>query len=322
MKKNAIDLTKKAAGPFLLCALDRLVKACYYEVDQPVKEGVMIEVKQVYHDYEGKNKFAVSDISFSVEAGSIFGFLGPSGAGKSTIQNIMTGLLPIQRGEVLYEGQSVRNLKTAFFNQIGVSFEQSNLYASLTGLENLRYYAALFAVPTVQPMELLERVGLREDANKRVSHYSKGMRQRLTFARALINRPKYLFLDEPTSGLDPKTAVGIRDLILEQKARGAAVFLTTHSMELADALSDTVAFLYDGVIAACDTPEALKREYGKRDVRIVYRENGEEREASIPMDDHERLSAFLKTADVVKLHSQEATLEEIFLRVTGKELSA
>ncbi len=282
----------------------------------------MIEVKQVYHDYEGKNKFAVSDISFSVEAGSIFGFLGPSGAGKSTIQNIMTGLLPIQRGEVLYEGQSVRNLKTAFFNQIGVSFEQSNLYASLTGLENLRYYAALFAVPTVQPMELLERVGLREDANKRVSHYSKGMRQRLTFARALINRPKYLFLDEPTSGLDPKTAVGIRDLILEQKARGAAVFLTTHSMELADALSDTVAFLYDGVIAACDTPEALKREYGKRDVRIVYRENGEEREASIPMDDHERLSAFLKTADVVKLHSQEATLEEIFLRVTGKELSA
>ncbi|NLI55280.1 MAG: ABC transporter ATP-binding protein [Clostridiales bacterium] len=282
----------------------------------------MIQVKQVFHDYEGKGKFAVSDISFSVESGSIFGFLGPSGAGKSTIQNIMTGLLPIQQGEVLYENQSVRGLKTAFFNRIGVSFEQSNLYASLTGLENLRYYAALFSVPTVQPMELLERVGLREDANKRVSHYSKGMRQRLTFARALLNRPSYLFLDEPTSGLDPKTAVGIRDLILEQKARGAAVFLTTHSMELADALSDTVAFLYGGVIAACDTPEALKREYGRRDVRIVYRENGEERETSIPMDDHERLSAFLKTADVVKLHSQEATLEEIFLRVTGKELTA
>ena len=282
----------------------------------------MIQVNHVFHDYEGKGKCAVSDISFSVEGGSIFGFLGPSGAGKSTIQNIMTGLLPLQQGEVLYEGKSIRERKTAFFNQIGVSFEQSNLYASLTGLENLKYYAALFSVPTVKPMELLERVGLREDANKRVSYYSKGMRQRLTFARALINKPQYLFLDEPTSGLDPKTAVGIRQLILEQKSRGAAVFLTTHSMELADALSDTVAFLYGGVIAAMDTPEALKRVYGRREVRVVYREGTEEREKAIPMDDKAALSSFITTADVIKLHSQEATLEEIFLRVTGKELTA
>ena len=282
----------------------------------------MIQVSHVFHDYEGKGKFAVSDISFSVEGGSIFGFLGPSGAGKSTIQNIMTGLLPIQQGEVLYDGTSVRGLNAGFFNQIGVSFEQSNLYASLTGLENLKYYAALFSVPTIHPMELLERVGLREDANKRISHYSKGMKQRLTFARALINRPKYLFLDEPTSGLDPKTAVGIRELILEQKQRGAAVFLTTHSMELADALSDTVAFLYGGLIAAMDTPEALKRVYGRRDVRIVYRKDGEEHERVIPLDQRKELTAFLAEADVVKLHSQEATLEEIFLRVTGKELTA
>ena len=282
----------------------------------------MIQVNHVFHDYEGKGKCAVSDISFSVERGSVFGFLGPSGAGKSTIQNIMTGLLPIQQGEVFYGEQSVRSLTPRFFNQIGVSFEQNNLYSSLTGLENLKYYAALFSVPTVNPMELLERVGLRGDANKRVSNYSKGMRQRLTFARALLNRPQYLFLDEPTSGLDPKTAVGIRSLILEQKERGAAVFLTTHSMELADALSDTVAFLYDGVIAAMDTPEALKRNYGKREVVAVYREAGQERERAIPMDDKAALAAFLTTADVIKLHSQEATLEEIFLRVTGKELTA
>ncbi len=282
----------------------------------------MIQVNNVFHDYEGKGNCAVSDISFTVEGGSIFGFLGPSGAGKSTIQNIMTGLLPLQRGEVLYDGASVRGLKTRFFNQIGVSFEQSNLYSSLTGLENLRYYAALFSVPTIKPMELLERVGLREDANKRVFNYSKGMKQRLTFARALINSPKYLFLDEPTGGLDPKTAVGIRELINEQKQRGAAVFLTTHSMDLADALSDTVAFLYGGVIAACDTPEALKLKYGKRDVRVRYNENGEEKERTFAMDDKAALSAFLTTADVVKLHSQEATLEEIFLLVTGKELTA
>ena len=281
----------------------------------------MIQVNHVSHDYEGKGTLAVSDISFSVEPGTIFGFLGPSGAGKSTIQNIMTGLLKLQTGEVLYGERSVRELDKRFFNQIGVSFEQSNLYASLTGLENLRYYAALFSVPTIQPMELLERVGLREDANKRISNYSKGMRQRLTVARALINRPNYLFLDEPTSGLDPRTAVGIRELIQEQKARGAAVFLTTHHMELADALSDTVAFLYGGVIAACDTPEALKRRYGRRDVRVRYRENGEERERTFPLDDRAALTQFLAKADVVKLHSQEATLEEIFLQVTGRELT-
>ena len=281
----------------------------------------MIQVNHVSYDYEGKGTLAVSDISFSVEPGSIFGFLGPSGAGKSTIQNIMTGLLKLQTGEVLYGERSVRELDKRFFNRIGVSFEQSNLYASLTGLENLRYYAALFSVPTIQPMELLERVGLREDANKRVSNYSKGMRQRLTVARALINRPDYLFLDEPTSGLDPRTAVGIRELIQEQKARGAAVFLTTHNMELADTLSDTVAFLYGGVIAACDTPEALKRRYGRRDVRVRYRENGEELERIFPLDDRAALTQFLATADIVKLHSQEATLEEIFLQVTGRELT-
>ena len=281
----------------------------------------MIQVSHVSHDYEGKGRCAVEDISFSVERGSIFGFLGPSGAGKSTIQNIMTGLLPIQQGEVLYDGKSVQELKKRFFNQIGVSFEQNNLYASLTGMENLRYYAALFSVPTIAPMELLERVGLREDANKRVSNYSKGMRQRLTFARSLINRPQYLFLDEPTSGLDPRTAVGVREMINEQRQRGAAVFLTTHSMELADALSDTVAFLNGGVITACDTPEALKRKYGRRDVRVLYCENGEEHERLFSMEEKEALSTLIRTTDVVKLHSQEATLEEIFLRVTGRELS-
>ncbi|MDR2487159.1 MAG: ATP-binding cassette domain-containing protein, partial [Clostridiales Family XIII bacterium] len=99
----------------------------------------MITVKNVYHDYGGKGHYAVSDISFSVERGKILGFLGPSGAGKSTVQNIMTGLLPLQRGEVLYDGQSVKALKTKFFNAIGVSFEQPNVYAKLTGYENLKY---------------------------------------------------------------------------------------------------------------------------------------------------------------------------------------
>ena len=282
----------------------------------------MISVKNVWHDYEGRGRYAVADISFTVEAGQIFGFLGPSGAGKSTVQNLMTGLLSLQKGEISYEGMSVTRLRTAFFNQIGVSFEQPNLYATLTGLENLRYFAALFSVPTVPPMELLERLGLRDAADKRVSDYSKGMKQRLTLARALLNRPKYLFLDEPTAGLDPKTASGVRDLIREQKDRGAAIFLTTHNMELADSLCDTVAFIYGGRLAAADSPEALKLAYGKRDVIVLYREDGEEKQRTFPMEEKSALADFLRVADIIKVHSQEATLEEIFLRVTGKELGA
>lgn len=282
----------------------------------------MISVNNVYHDYGGKGNFAISDISFIVENGKIFGFLGPSGAGKSTVQNIMTGLIPLQRGEVFYDDQSVKALRTKFFNQIGVSFEQPNVYAKLTGYENLKYFAALFSIPTRDPMELLDRVGLRDSANKKASEYSKGMRQRLTLARALLNKPKYLFLDEPTSGLDPSTSASVRELIREQRDGGAAVFLTTHNMELADSLCDTVAFLYDGKISAMDSPEALKLRYGKRLVTVVYDESGREQAKSFDMNERTELADFLLSINLIKIHSQEATLEEIFLRVTGKELKS
>ena len=220
----------------------------------------MIRVEHVFHDYEGMGKFAVSDISFSVESGSILGFLGPSGAGKSTIQNIMTGLLPLQRGEVLYEGKSVWELKTKFYNRIGVSFEQSNLYSSLTGLENLRYYAALFCVPTESPMELLERVGLRDDANKRVSHYSKGMRQRLTFARALLNRPSYLFLDEPTSGLDPVARDDLLTLFQELIENGdMSILFSTHITSDLEKCADYITYIENGrLIASCEKDELIE----------------------------------------------------------------
>lgn len=282
----------------------------------------MISVKNIYHDYESKGNFAVSDVSFSIEKGRIFGFLGPSGAGKSTVQNIMTGLLSLQRGEVLYDGQPIQSLKTKFFNQIGVSFEQPNVYAKLTGLENLKYFAALFSVPTRDPMELLDRVGLREAANKKANDYSKGMRQRLTLARALINSPRYLFLDEPTNGLDPSTAASVRELIREERDRGAEVFLTTHNMELADSLCDAVAFINEGKISAMDSPDALKLRYGKRRVAVLFREGEQEKTETFELDDRQAFADFLLRVDPIKVHSQEATLEEIFLRVTGKELTA
>ena len=212
----------------------------------------MLEVRNLSHDYEGKGKFAVIDVSFSVPEGNIFGFLGPSGAGKSTIQNILIGLLPIQKGEVTYAGKSIRDLDAGF--QSIRCFEHPNVYGRLTGYENLKFYGGLFDVPPQNHMKLLVALNLTEAAHRKASVYSKGMRQRLVFARALINTPKMLFLDEPTSGLDPNTAAIVKEIILSKKKEGCTIFLTTHSMTIADDLCDTVAFLNEGKIVAMDTP--------------------------------------------------------------------
>lgn len=285
----------------------------------------MLAVKHLFHDYEGKGKYAVQDVSFEVPRGQIFGFLGPSGAGKSTVQNILTGLLPLQQGEVHYEDKSIRNLDVHFFNQLGVSFEHPNLYGRLTGYENLKFYAGLFDVPTLDPMQLLEAAGLTEAAHRKVSAYSKGMRQRLVFARALVNNPQMLFLDEPTSGLDPNTAARIKELILHKKEEGCTIFLTTHNMLIADELCDRVAFLNDGKIVAMDTPRSLKLQHGERSVRVEFCPHGRQVEQRIffldQADDHRAFLDLMQNDSVQTIHSQEASLEQIFIKLTGRGLT-
>ena len=283
----------------------------------------MLKVENLSHDYEGKGNNAVAGISFEIGEGEVFGFLGPSGAGKSTVQNVMTGLLPMQEGRVMYGGIGVAGVKKSFYNHVGVSFELPNLYPNLTGEENLRYFAGLFTVPVMPPLTALDMVGLRDSARKKVSEYSKGMKQRLVFARALLNSPQYLFLDEPTSGLDPSTSARICELILEQRRLGRVIFLTTHNMELADRLCDRVAFLEGGRIRAMDTPYSLKLQYGTNTVRVSYREDGEQKQAIFDLQ-QERMEflKFLSTAEVDTLHSSEATLEDIFIKITGRGLQS
>jgi fluoroquinolone transport system ATP-binding protein len=284
----------------------------------------MIKVENLYHDYGGKGNYSVSDISFTIEEGKIFGFLGPSGAGKSTVQNIMTGLLKLQKGSIMYDKLSVTHMTSEFFNKVGVSFEQPNVYLNLTGYENLKYFAGLFSAPTIDPMKVLDRVGLRDSANKRAGEYSKGMKQRLNVARALINNPEILFLDEPTGGLDPSTAARIKDLILEQKQRGVTIFLTTHNMYLADALCDEVAFLEGGRIAAMDSPANLKLKYGEQAVVVEYLEGNATTKKLFQLDEAGKKSFanFVINQKPITIHSQEATLEDIFIRITGRGLTA
>ncbi|MCA9765521.1 MAG: ABC transporter ATP-binding protein [Carnobacterium sp.] len=283
----------------------------------------MIKVENLYHSYNNNEKFQAKNVSFEIKEGEVFGFLGPSGAGKSTVQNILTGLLPLQKGKVTVDGYDLKQVHNKRFNRIGVSFEQSNIYSKLTALENLKYYADLFDVPTRDPEELLKLVGLEGKGNDRAGSFSKGMKHRLTFARSMINNPKIWFLDEPTTGLDPAIAATIKDIIRSEKAKGTTSFLTTHNMYIADELCDRVAFIIDGEIKLIDTPKNLKQQYGEKLVEIEYVKEGEiykETLKTVDDSDKEKIANIIKSYEIKTMHSKEATLEEIFIQVTGRGL--
>ncbi len=284
----------------------------------------MIEVSELYHSYQRNDEYAVRDVSFSVDKGEVFGFLGPSGAGKSTTQGILTGLLQLQKGTVEVAGYDIKHLKNEMFNQVGVSFEQSNVYSKLTARENLDFYARLFDVETVDSLELLKQVGLGDNANDKVSTFSKGMKHRLTFARSMINNPTLWFLDEPTTGLDPAIAATIKQMIRERNEAGVTVFLTTHNMHIAEELCDRVAFIVDGEIKRIDSPRNLKLQFGEKLVQVEYIENNQLVRADFSTtlaEDVAALQSAVGDQEIVTIHSKEATLEEIFIKVTGKGLS-
>lgn len=266
---------------------------------------------------------AVKKISFEVFPGEILGFLGPNGAGKSTTIKVLNGLLTPGGGSGQILGRDIGKDDPALQARIGVCFEEKNLYLEMSALENLNFYASLFGIRKPNSMELLRRVGLADRAGDRVSSFSKGMRQRLMISRAFINKPAVLFLDEPTDGLDPVTAAAIRRTIQEEAARGAAILLTTHNMMEADQLSDRVAFINEGEIVALDTAEKLKLKYGRRAVRVRLREGDGVREEHIPLDGDgtsERLAELAASPDLLTIHTEEATLESIFIQLTGRGL--
>jgi fluoroquinolone transport system ATP-binding protein len=283
----------------------------------------MIEVKGLHHSYQRNGQYAVSDVAFTIDRGEIFGFLGPSGAGKSTTQAILAGLLDLQEGEIVIDGvRRDGRPDKVFFNRIGVGFEIPNVYKKFSGLDNLKFHAGLYDVETADPMELLTLVGLAEDARKLAGRYSKGMMQRLGFARSMINKPDIWFLDEPTMGLDPTTANSIKGIIRRKQQEGTTIFLTTHNMFVADELCDRVAFIVDGKIAAVDTPKNLKLRHGRATATVEYRDNGELKSEQFGMtgEDKARLQQFIGEHDVATIHSGEPTLEEIFVRLTGRGL--
>lgn len=220
-----------------------------------------IEVQDLIRDYNGLR--AVGGISFTVEAGEIFGFLGPNGAGKTTTIKVLTGQLRPTSGRAWVMGCDVVTQRQRLKPHIGVVFEHQNVYERLTGRDNLMFTAHLYGVNKSRVDEVLGQVDLADRSQERVRNYSNGMKQRLLVARALLHQPEVLFLDEPTRGLDPGVACGIRDFVADLAKQGVTVFLTTHYMDEADQLCKRVAIIDAGKIVALDTPQQLKAEHGE-----------------------------------------------------------
>lgn len=267
---------------------------------------------------------AVDHISFDVAKGEILGFLGPNGAGKTTTVKILTGQLLPKSGQATLLGLDIVKNTGKVQSRIGVCFEQTNLYEQMTAVENLKLFARLFGVKDFDAGVLLKRVDLTGRENDRVGGYSKGMKQRLMVARALVNKPDILFLDEPTDGLDPVSSENIRNVILEERERGATVFLTTHDMFEADKLSDRVAFIHRGKIVALDTPYNLKQQFGQRALEIEVKDSsGARQRREVILDQQDTastLQSIFSQEQVVTVHSKEATLEDIFIQITGRGL--
>jgi len=278
-----------------------------------------IEVEKLSRAFNGRQ--AVDKISFSVEAGEIFGFLGHNGAGKTTTIRMLSGQLLPSSGGARVAGCDVITEQRRLKPLIGVVSEHQNLYERMTGRENLEFAARLYGQNTRRVDEVLEQVGLLDRAKDKASNYSNGMKQRLLIARALLHRPQIIFLSEPTRGLDPVVGRDVRRLILDMSKQGVTIFLTTHYMEEADQLCGRVAFLSDGRIVGMDTPDSLKVAHGQNLLRVTLT-NGEK--ISIALDNADagkQLETLVSDGHVRTLHSAEATLEEVFIQIAGRELS-
>lgn len=284
--------------------------------------SVAFKVEDLRYRYRSSDTDTIKGISFDINEGEIFGFLGPSGAGKSTTQKILTKLLENYTGKIEYFGQELKRLDKSYFEEIGVGFEVPVHFTKLTAEENMNFFARFYK-QKANIQELLEKVGLWEYRRLRVGEYSKGMKVRLNFVRALLNNPKVLFLDEVTNGLDPKNARIIKDMIVDFKQSGGTVFLTTHLMSDVEQLCDRIAFCVNGSLYEISTPRNLKLKYGKREIHVEYKESGETISKKFPFEGigyNEEFQAILKTKELETIHSGETTMEDIFIIVTGASL--
>lgn len=301
-----------------------------------------IEVKNLTKYYN--DLLALDHVTFKVKQGSVFGLLGPNGAGKTTTIRILTGLTRPSKGTATIMGFDITREAVKAKQMIGVVPESSNVYEEMTALQNLIFASQLYGVPRserrTRARELLEVFNLQDRANSRVEELSRGMKRRLTIACALVHHPQILFLDEPTAGLDAQSARQLRAYIGKLKELGVTVLLTTHYIEEADQLCDTVAMINQGQIVALDSPENLKASItGTKIVEVIFSDAIAEKELSEiegvlevqRLGDKYKLVvggvsdimgalvdyARRRNTRIMTLNTLKPSLEDAFLRITG-----
>jgi ABC-2 type transport system ATP-binding protein len=295
---------------------------------------------------------AVDDLSLQVKEGEIFGFLGPNGAGKSTTIRMLCTLAKPTSGSAKIAGYDLMDKASDVRENIGLVAEKMIMYDTLTAAENLRFFGKLYAIPKQKREErideLLKLVDMEEWKHTQISKFSTGMKQRINVIRALLPEPKILFMDEPTLGLDPQTTVSIREIIRDINKDGVTIILTTHAMTEAEALSDRIAIIDHGKIAALDTPQNLKNKLANSDTTIfttkiknlttdmIEKIRSVEVVTALAQQDDQNLKISAKGDDALNqiidairfeggeifsiTNSNESTLEDVFLSVTGKEI--
>lgn len=266
------------------------------------------------------NEEALGGVTFEISKGEVFGLLGPSGSGKTTTIKILTGELEPSEGRVEVLGHSHEAFNsTQYVKSLGILSDNSSLYERLTVKDNLALFRKLYSTEQTKVDQVLKDVGLEKHINKRVKDLSKGMKQRILLCKAVLHEPKILFLDEPTSALDPVTTDSIHAMLLKIKSQGTTIMLTTHNMDEATALCDTVAFLDNGTVIDMGSPESLRQAYKTNDIHITYRD-GTIKHIPRHKENRAQLETALFDREAVNIESDYPTLGEVFKKVTGKEL--
>lgn len=278
----------------------------------------VIEVKNLVKKFG--NKKVINEINFKVSEGEIFGFLGPSGAGKTTLIKMLIGEYSITSGDAKLFDVFPNKLNDSIMNKISAVMDNFGLYERLTVFENMEVFANIYNTDKKEIDTILKKVELYDSKKTITSKLSKGMRQRLILARALINKPKLLFLDEPTSGLDPATSLKIHNLLFELKKSGTTIFLTTHNMEEATKMCDKVALLHLGKIVEFGTPKDICMRHNKYNVYNVITKDNKEITFKSNKVDSKKLAKLIEDEQILSIHSSEPTLETVFIELTGKEL--
>lgn len=266
------------------------------------------------------DKCVLDEVNLKIKEGEIFGLLGPSGAGKTTLIKILTGQLKPDRGEGKIFGKSCSRLDREDYKMIGMVLDNSGLYDRLSCYDNMLLPARIYGVDKKRIEELLKRVGLEDAAKKAVEKLSKGMRQRLVLARAMLHSPKLLFLDEPTSGLDPAVTQTIHGLLQELKQEGTTIFLTTHNMDEAYRLCDHVALLNDGRIVEYGVPEELCRKNNTQNIITILCKDKSMVKLKNTRENADKIMGYFQDECVESIHSSEPNLETVFVELTGRRL--